>query len=189
MRVIAGTAKGTPLESPKDRAIRPTLDRVREALFSILTPGLDGAAFLDLFAGTGANGIEALSRGAQRCLFVDSSTASLALIRRNLEAARLADQADLERVELPGQLARLGSQGAPFDVIYADPPHTFAHYDALVEAIGREGLLAPEGVLVIEHGADTRFEEANGPLHRFREAAYGKTVLSFFEYRPTVDAP
>jgi len=188
MRVIAGTARGAPLESPKDRTIRPTLDRVREALFSILGPQLADVAFLDLFAGTGANGIEALSRGAQRCLFVDSSAASLALVRRNLESARLLDNAAFERLNLPSQLERLTSPGAPYGVIFADPPHIFTEYDLLVKTIGRDHLLAEEGVLVIEHSAETNLKEENGPLHRFRQADYGKTTLSFFEHTSSEEA-
>ena len=113
----------------------------------------------------------------------------MALVRRNLEAARLLDDAAFERRDLPGQLARLTGPGTPFGVIFADPPHDFAQYDLLVEAIGRENLLEEEGVLVIEHGAEMDFERENGPLHRFRKAVYGNTTLSFFQHMSPEDAP
>jgi 16S rRNA (guanine(966)-N(2))-methyltransferase RsmD len=164
------------------------MDRIREALFSILTPHLPNAAFLDLFAGTGANGIEALSRGAKHCLFVDNAPASRALVQRNLEAARLMDAATVEGMELPRQITRISDHGAPFDVIFADPPHEFDQYNPLVEAIGREGLLAEEGILIIEHAAELNLKDDNDPLHRFRQANYGNTTLSFFERPPVGDA-
>lgn len=177
-----------PLEAPKSRAIRPTLDRVREALFSILTPRLPDAAFLDLFAGTGANGIEALSRGAKHCLFVDNAPESRALVQRNLAATQLMNAATVEGMALPHQLTRLSGHQAPFDVIFADPPREFDQYDLLVEVVGQEGLME-EGILIIEHAAELNLTVESGTLRRFRQANYGNTTLSFFETLPVDDTP
>ena len=101
MRVIAGTARGMRLAAPAGLRVRPTSDRVRESLFNIIAPRIEGARFLDLFAGTGANGIEALSRGAAFCSFVDQDARSLAVVRGNLEVTRLIARAQLHRCKLP----------------------------------------------------------------------------------------
>jgi 16S rRNA (guanine(966)-N(2))-methyltransferase RsmD len=180
MRVIAGTARGVRLIAPKGLDVRPTLDRVRESLFNILAPRLEDARFLDLFAGTGANGIEALSRGARTAVFVDSEPRSLEVIRRNLEAARLAAAATCFRVVLPGALDDLGRKEQPFDVVFADPPYVFADYDRLLAGVGETGLMAQDGIAVIEHAARMIIPENAGGLVRYRQAVYGDTALSFF---------
>ena len=178
MRVIAGKARGLRLLSPPDGVlIRPTLDRVREAIFNILGPVIDGARFLDLFSGTGANGIEALSRGAREAVFVDGNPRSLALIRENLQRTRLEKAATCVRIRLPKGLESLKSS---FDVVYADPPHDFTGYDDLLEAVAHQALLAEGGRVLIEHARRTRMSESIAGLTRFREAVYGETSVSFF---------
>lgn len=180
MRVIAGTAKGIRLESPKGRAIRPTLDRVREALFSILAPRLEGARFLDLFAGTGANGVEALSRGAAWCTFVDHAPVAMSTMARNLQAAKCLDRAERLRLELPGELSVLRGRAAPYDIVFADPPYGFAQYAPLVTQVRDMALLVEGGVLVVEHASRAPITEAAEGLTCSREARYGDTTLSFF---------
>lgn len=180
LRVIAGTAKGVRLETPKGVHVRPTLDRVREAAFSILLPRIAGARFADLFAGSGANGIEALSRGAEACAFVDSDPRSLTNVEHNLERTHLAGKAACYRLALPDGLGRLRLREAPFHIVFADPPFDFAGYDILLERIAAEALLAPEGVVVIEHAKDAPTPEAAGGLIRNRQSTYGTVTLSFF---------
>ena len=180
MRVIAGQAKGVRLESPQGLCIRPTLDRVREALFSILAPRLDGARFLDLFAGTGANGIEALSRGAAWCTFVDSAGQALACIARNLDRTGFADRAERVRVSLPKGIDALTRRQAAYGVIFADPPYGFEQYGALLEAIQCGRILAGGGLVVIEHATGRSIPGIPGGLGRTREATYGDATLSFF---------
>ncbi len=178
MRVIAGLAKGIKLSPPpKELAIRPTLDRVREALFSILMPRLEGARFLDLFAGTGANGIEALSRGAAGCTFVDGDARALKLVRENVARAKLERGAECLKLEVPRDLGRLKG---PFDVIFADPPYAFAEHEALLKGLQQFALLSPEGVFVLEHGRKTDLPEQVEELVRTRQAKYGDTMLSFY---------
>lgn len=180
IRVIAGTAKGLRLETPKGDRVRPTLDRVREALFSILTPQLDGVRFLDLFAGTGANGIEALSRGAGAATFVDSHPDSVAVIERNLERTGLAHRAECVRLSLPRGFRVLARERAPYDIVFADPPRAFDQFDRLLSLLDETRLLTDNGTIVIEHGPETPVPETAGPWRRFRHARYGRTSLSFY---------
>lgn len=180
MRVIAGQAKGIQLSPPpKELAIRPTLDRVREALFSILMPRLEGARFLDLFAGTGANGIEALSRGAARCTFVDSDARALKLVRGNLVRAKLERGAECLKLILPKDLRALR---ASFDIVFADPPYAFSDYEALLSGLQTYSLLSPDGVFILEHTRRAAPPERVETLLRTRQADYGDTVLSFYAW-------
>lgn len=185
MRVIAGTAKGTRLAAPKGREVRPTLDRVREALFSILTPRIEGARFLDLFAGTGANGIEALSRGAASATFVDNDSRSLDVVRRNLEATHLAGKAQIRRLDLPRGLSTLSREGVRYDVVFIDAPFGLARdnpdaYGQLLEALSAAALLAEDGIVVVEHDSGVSLPASIGALTCFREARYGGTALALF---------
>jgi 16S rRNA (guanine(966)-N(2))-methyltransferase RsmD len=179
MRIIAGTAKGTRLTPPADRAIRPTLDRVREACFSIIGPRLEGARFLDLFAGTGANGLEALSRGAAHADFVESDRAARQIVEENISRTKFGDRAHVHALTLPGGLAKL-ARSEPYDVIYADPPHKFINYAALFDAIESAQLLAPAGLVILEHASRADLPEGFPGFELKRQAAYGQTSLSFF---------
>ncbi len=184
MRIIAGEARGVRLAAPTGKDVRPTLDRVREAFFSIVGPTLPGSRFLDLFAGTGANGLEALSRGAAHAGFVESDAASRKLITENIARTKLGDRARIHAVALPAGLSRLIHE-EPFQIIYADPPHRFTDYAALFDAIHASGLLADGGVIVLEHATRTAVAETMGTYRRVREAKYGESTLSFF--RPAAE--
>lgn len=177
MRIIAGSARGLRLDAPKGPDVRPTTDRVREALFSILGPAIQDARFLDLFAGTGANGIEALSRGAALAVFVDTERRAIDAITANLEKSGFSLQARLLRATLPGGLDRV--QGA-FDVVFADPPYKFTAYERLLEEIGQWRLLAEGGRVVLEHSARMPLPATQGGLTRLQERHYGETALSIY---------
>lgn len=179
MRVIAGEAKGRRLEAPKGMRVRPTLDRVRESLFNILGPRLHGCRFLDLFAGSGANGIEALSRGAASCTFVDADERSLKVLRSNVLSVGFAGRSRVKRLTLPSGLERLGESESAYDVVFADPPYDFVHYPRLLEALG-QGILARDGLAIIEHASRAPLEPPVGPLVKVREERYGDTMLTFF---------
>ncbi len=179
MRVIAGTARGIPLLPPhKSLPIRPTLDRVRESLFSILGTRIEGGRFLDLFAGTGAHGIEALSRGAAEAVFVDGDARALKLVRDNLVKTRLERGAVCLKLRLPAQLPALRG---PFAVAFADPPYEFDDYSGLLAGLSEHHLLAEGGLFVLEHARKNSPPEAQGILLRTRQAHYGDTTLSFYE--------
>lgn len=180
LRVIAGTARGIRLETAEGKRVRPTLDRVREAAFSILMPRLEGCRFADLFAGSGANGIEALSRGASHCAFIDQDRHCLDIMQRNLEKTRLRPKAVCHRLTLPQGIAQLQHLEPPFDVIYADPPFDFTAYETLLERLLQHSLIAAQAIVIIEHATDTPMPDRAGSLTRIRDASYGTVTLSFF---------
>lgn len=177
MRVIAGSARGVRLVAPEGLETRPTSDRVREALFNILGPRLQGAHFLDLFAGTGANGVEALSRGATRAVFVENNRAACACILQNLEKTKLGDGGTLFRTALPEALARVPGN---FDLVFVDPPYRYPDYQDILKALQDYERLAPQAVVVVEHEAKVQLPEMVGTLQRTREARYGQTTLAFY---------
>ena len=177
MRVIGGSARGVPLIAPEGRETRPTSDRVRESLFNILGPRIVDAQFLDLFAGTGAHGLEALSRGAARAVMVESSRVACDCILKNAQKARVWEDATLHRTALPEALARIPG---PFDIVVADPPYAYEDHAGLLQALQDYEVLGPQALVVIEHDRRTALPEVVGALTRKREAKYGDTVLSFY---------
>lgn len=184
MRVIAGTLGGRRLTAPRGRATRPTSDRVREALFMSLEP-LHGLRVIDLYAGSGALGIEALSRGAEHADFVESDRGTLATLRGNLEQLGLTDRARVWPLELPRGLARLAEPLARADLVLADPPYGGEESRAVLAVLGRTAL-APHVRVVVEHHGKDEIEERWGDLVRERQRRYGETVVS--TYRRVADA-
>lgn len=186
MRVITGTAKGRPLATVKGRDIRPTADRVKESLFNVLGPRVVDAEFLDLFAGSGAVGIEALSRGARRCVFVELMTAHLKVVEENLAKTGLAAGAELVRRDARSAAADLGRRGRRFDLIFIDPPYGQGLVDEALEAVAGNQLLNPGGWVACEHyKKDLVLTAVAGPGHaggltRFRELVFGEVVISLY---------
>jgi len=179
MRVIAGSHKGRRLQGPQVTTPRPTSDRVKEALFSIVAPWMADARFLDLYAGTGAIGIEALSRGARTATFVESDPASLKLLRANLTHCRLTAQADVQACAVETFLTR--SRGPGYDLIFADPPYQDAAAGlAVLSALSRSPLVKPDTVLILEHGGKASLAGELGRLALTRQYRYGDTMLSLF---------
>jgi 16S rRNA (guanine(966)-N(2))-methyltransferase RsmD len=171
MRVIAGSRRGTTLFAPRGRAVRPTSDRVREALFAILGP-LDGDRVLDLFAGSGALAIEALSRGAAEATLIDSSRAAIAAIQRNLEAVGLTGEVRHERALEFLQRARRASR--QYDLVFLDPPYRHASSLSRQLSSALAPVCAPDAVVVVE--SDRRGPlELDLPLHD--ERRYGDTLI------------
>ena len=165
--------------APKGLDVRPTLDRVRESLFNILAPRIEGARFLDLFAGTGAIGIEALSRGAALCVFVESDRRALDAVARNLQAARVADRAQVCRGTLPDDWTVVPKQPEGYDIVFADPPYAFHDHNMLFRGLTRCLKPGEEGIFVLEHAARTEVAFLEGFIACYRRAAYGETALSF----------
>ena len=168
MRVITGTARGVRLETPEGLNTRPTTERVKEAVFSSIMNELYGASVLDMFAGSGQMGIEALSRGAERCTFVDCSTETLIL--RNLRKTKLEDRAQVS--------ARLPAGGA-YDLVFLDPPYRQGHETRCLDAIRDFSLLAETGFAVVESASET--EIAVDGMICVKEKRYRTTKFSFFE--------
>jgi 16S rRNA (guanine(966)-N(2))-methyltransferase RsmD len=179
MRIIAGLAKGRKIEAPKRSEVRPTKERVREALFSILHDRLPGSTFLDLYAGTGANGIEALSRGARSCIFVDSDRECTRIIRKNLQSLDLEAGTDVRILSLPGDVRRLVHGGSGFDIIFADPPYDCTTLLDLQREIVAGNMLAESGCLIIERSSRAALDEIAEGLKLTREARYGDSALAF----------
>jgi len=179
VRVIAGRARGRKLKPPADRSVRPTSDRVREAIFDLLGPGPPAERVLDLFAGTGALGIEALSRGASRAVFVDADRASVSLVRANLDACDLAGQAEVIRRDVLRFLRAGGPQPA-FDLVLIDPPYGRGLVEARLEALAAGGWLAPGGRVVCETEAGLASAERVGDLERVKQRTYGDTGVSIY---------
>ena len=180
MRVTAGVAKGTRLRTATRAATRPTSDMVKEAVFNALTPRLEDAHVLDLFAGTGGLGIEALSRGARDAVFVERDPRSAAVIRENLRAARLDARASVRRANALTAVAALAREGARFDVVVLDPPYGQGLQARALEAVAASGVLAEGAVAVAEgHWRDDPGEIAG--LRRTRTARYGETGVWFYE--------
>lgn len=176
MRIIAGKHRGRQLVSFREEGVRPTSDKAREALFNILAPDMPGARFLDLFCGTGAVGLEALSRGAEKVVFNDSSRESLRILRRNLKS--LGEEAEIYNMDFR---ALAGSLKETFDIIYIDPPYRSGFGRKALEAVARHGLLREGGVAVLE--SDVPFSGEAEDLVLYDERRYGIAWLSFFKGR------
>ncbi len=182
MRVIAGLYRGRTLKSPADTKTRPTSDRLRETLFNVLAPQIDETTrFLDLCAGTGAIGIEALSRGAGFATFVDISRKACALIEDNLEHLEIPED-ETEIVCLPAETFAGRKYENGWDVVFFDPPYDLDHSTVLFEFGAAESkLLNEDGILVVEHHSKARMPDAVGAIRRWRILKQGDSSLSFYE--------
>ncbi len=175
MRVITGTARGRKLNEPQGMAIRPTTDSVKEAVFNTIQFDIEGRRVLDLFAGTGQLGIEALSRGARECVFVDESTEAVRLVRKNLELCRLSGE--VVQADALGYLARC----APFDLIFLDPPYDSTLLDKALLAVLQYEKLAVGGIIVCESRREKLLPEVSAPYRVNRQRDYGKIRLTLYE--------
>jgi len=182
LRIVAGRLRGRRLLVPPDPALRPTSERVREALFNILGQDLSGFDVLDLFAGSGALGFEALSRGARRVVFVELNPQTASALRRSAEYLGVDPEARVivGRVEEVLDLARLGG---PYHMILADPPYDATAEARLVAGVDAGRLLGLQGTLVVERESRNPADSGHQGLRLFRTAEYGRTALDFFKYR------
>jgi 16S rRNA (guanine(966)-N(2))-methyltransferase RsmD len=179
MRVIAGNLGGRRFRAPRGRGTRPTSDRVREALFMAIEP-LAGLRVVDLYAGSGALGIEALSRGAARADFVESDRAALAALEENLRGFGLTGNARVWPIGLPRGLARLGAALREADVVFMDPPYGGEAARATLEALASPLVLGTAARVIAEHHAKDALPESIGRLVRVRQRRYGETVVSTY---------
>lgn len=176
MRVIAGTARGHPLVAPRERGTRPITDRVKETLFAILGDRIPDARALDLYAGSGAIGIEALSRGAAHATFVEVARPAVAAIRTNLERTRLTEVASVHSIDVARYLE--GPSGGPFDLVFLDPPYDERAIVAPLRAVLPH--LAAGATVVVKHFWRTEVPGVAG-LELFRQRRFGETMLTFLE--------
>lgn len=185
MRVIAGKYRSRPLRSLRGMDIRPTSDRLRETLFNVLTAGnlsaLEGSIWLDLFAGTGAVGIEALSRGAREVHFVENSKPAVEAIRKNLQSLGIAEGFEILQEELPHAFWRMERQKVAADVVFLDPPYRMkGAYTDTLQALAESSLIWAVSVVIAEHEKKYDPGEEFGALRRFRHLVQGDTALSFY---------
>lgn len=181
MRVIAGKYRSRTLRSLKGRMLRPTSDRLRETLFNVLGPTVRGATFVDLYAGTGAVGIEALSRGAHHAIFVEQHAPAVALIRRNLESLAVGAEAEILRMDVARAIERLEARHIHAQIVFVDPPYAAdIDYENTLGALGESPLVAPEGRVIVEHLRKRELAERVGDLELARVVEQGDAALSIF---------
>lgn len=183
MRIVAGTARGRVLATPRtDEVTRPTADRVRETIFNVLGQWCDGLRVLDLFAGTGALGLEAVSRGAVEAVLVEQGREAVQLCRQNVEALRFGDR--VEVLALPVARALETLSGRQFELVFSDPPYRLEAGREVLAGLEAHGLVAEGGVAVIEHAAREVLPEQSGRFARVDERRFGDTVVSIFRLTP-----
>jgi len=183
MRIISGDAKGRKVRHDRSPDLRPTASKVREALFSILRKKVEHAHFLDLFAGTGAVGFEALSRGASQVVFVESDRKRVLRIKKYIKEFGLEDRAEVVCSDSLKYLNEL-PRGACNDVVFADPPYAYERFDELCRIIYNKDILAEGGTLIIEHSSKKRLGGEHAGLALIKEYRYGDTMLSRYGRAP-----
>ncbi|HEY6011106.1 MAG TPA: 16S rRNA (guanine(966)-N(2))-methyltransferase RsmD [Nitrospirota bacterium] len=176
MRVTGGTGRGWRLKTLAGSRVRPTSDKVKQALFNILGARIEGAAFLDLFAGAGGIGIEALSRGAERVVFVDASRDSLNIVKGNIDLTGFGDRA---RTVLSKAESFLKTASEHYDIVFLDPPYA-DDMRPLLEQVSEAGILNPDSIVIAEHFKKQLSPENAGRLSLVRASRYGDTVLAFY---------
>ena len=182
MRIIAGTYRSRILKSLKGQSLRPTSDYLRETLFNVLGPAVAGSHFLDLYAGTGAVGIEALSRGAVEAVLVENHAAAVKLIRENLALLKIASGAQVISTDTSQALAKLTNRKRPpFEFVFLDPPYAAEReYRLSLDLLGASPLVAENSIVIAEHRKTLQLEEAYGALLRYRVLKQGDATLSFY---------
>lgn len=183
-RVIAGEAGGIPLKAPPGEGTRPTTDRTKESVFNMIQADLPGSLVLDLFAGSGALGIEALSRGAAQAVFVEANRPACLLIRENLQKTRLADRATVLCQDVLQAVTQLAGEGRHFHLVFMDAPYQrdFVHKTLLL--LDENDIMMHDGMAVVEHHREESPPERVGELRLERRRTYGETVFSFFVRSP-----
>jgi 16S rRNA (guanine(966)-N(2))-methyltransferase RsmD len=182
MRVIAGKYRSRTLRSLKGQALRPTSDRLRETLFNVLGPTINGSAFVDLYAGTGAVGIEALSRGARHAIFTEQHAPAAALIRKNLDSLGIGAEGEVLCMNVLRAIERLEAKKVHAQFIFLDPPYAAdIEYESSLEALGESLLIAPDGRVIVEHLKKRSLPERVGDLELARVLEQGDAALSFYK--------
>ena len=176
MRVITGSARGRRLKTPENYDIRPTTDNVKESVFNIIQFDIEGRRVLDLFAGTGQLGIEALSRGARQCVFIDQRADAVKLIRENVEVCGLTDRAVIRSGDAMAYL----KSGEKFDIIFLDPPYASGLLGKALEDIAAFDICREHGIIVAESAVETELPALAPPYSLYRQYRYGKIKLSVY---------
>jgi len=186
MRIGGGKFRGRQVETPRGRKTRPSGGRLKKSLFDILAPVLPGSRVLDLFAGAGGLGLEALSRGAAHVTFVERDRGAADTIRKNLERLGLSEKAELLRREARSAIGLLAERQETFDIILLDPPYRSDQHASLLQRIGAASVVKLEGVVILEHHHKTSLADSYAGLTKVREVRAGESSLSFYRYPSSV---
>ncbi|WP_102347049.1 16S rRNA (guanine(966)-N(2))-methyltransferase RsmD [Bacillus sp. Marseille-P3661] len=183
MRVIAGTCKGRPLKAVPGTTTRPTTDKIKESLFNMIGPFFDGGLGLDLFGGSGGLGIEGLSRGLDKVIFVDKDRKAVDIIRHNIELCRFTDQTEVYCNEAVRALKAIAKRDLQFSHIFLDPPYKLNVLEDIIKMIDDTNMLTSDGIIVTEYGTEMDLPDKIGSLQLFRKEIYGNTtVISIYGY-------
>lgn len=182
MRIIAGTARGRTIESPKGRDTRPTLDRVREAIFGAIQFDVENACVLDLFAGSGALGLEALSRGARHAVFCDVSVDACRIVEKNIADLGFSDRSLVVRSDALMALDRLANEKREFSIVFLDPPYASDIYQSAIEKLSALGLLTDGCLLILEHDRRREPEITVQGLKKLKQHRYGDVAVTKYTY-------
>ncbi|MBF7095846.1 16S rRNA (guanine(966)-N(2))-methyltransferase RsmD [Alkalibacter mobilis] len=183
MRVISGRAKGKKLFSPKNLTVRPTTDRIKESLFNIISPWIYESVFIDLFAGSGSMGIEAISRGAKEVYFFDNNRESIELIKKNLKHCNFADSGIVRESSYVKSLDFLEKSGKKCDVFFLDPPYNIENLESVVNSIYRRDLLNEDGIILLEHDITRNINLDLIEFECYDSRKFGNTGVLFFRNR------
>lgn len=183
MRVVSGKLKGHRLKAVPGNSTRPTTDKVKEAIFNMIGPYFVGGTGLDLFAGSGGLGIEALSRGVDKVIFVDLERKAIQIINENIQACELEEKTEVYKNEAARALKAIKKREIQFDYIFLDPPYKKQQLVKLVEMIDQNRLLADNGVIVCEHGSETQLPSSIGALQQVRHEEYGIIAVTIYTYQ------
>ncbi|MBC2575658.1 16S rRNA (guanine(966)-N(2))-methyltransferase RsmD [Peptostreptococcus canis] len=179
MRVISGIARGLKLNSPVNDDVRPTTDRVKESMFNIIASRIYDSSVLDLFSGSGALGIECISRGSKYVYFCDNNENSIKVIKSNLEKARFYDNYEIMKDDFRNIIKILSNKNEKFDIIFVDPPYYEGLFDEVISMIINKKILEDDGLIVVEHDSNIIMKEYDG-IYKIKEKKYGMTKLTFY---------
>ncbi len=184
LRIISGTAGGIRIKAPDTDKTRPTLERVKESVFGMLQPYIPGARVLDLFAGSGSLGLEALSRGAEKAVFVDESKICKAVILENIKKTRMEDRARVMVMDVYKAIASLAQMKESFDMVFMDPPYSRNFVNKTLQTLEKSGIIIENGLVAVEHFEDEQPPDNIGRLSKVRFRSYGDTCFSFYVISP-----
>ena len=179
MRVISGCAKGHKLVAPQGINTRPTTDRIKETLFNVISADVYGSKVLDIFCGSGAIGIEALSRNARISYFIDNDDEALNVLEQNLVHTKLKEKAIIIKSDAVEAIRKLGLKEEKFDIVFLDPPYASDLYLSVLESVLKEGILSKEGIIIVEQSSKDDIPLING-LKLIKEKKFGTTKMSFW---------
>ncbi|HSI67814.1 MAG TPA: 16S rRNA (guanine(966)-N(2))-methyltransferase RsmD [Planococcus sp. (in: firmicutes)] len=183
MRVVAGTAKGVPLKAVPGESTRPTTDKVKESVFNMIGPFFDGGNALDLFAGSGGLGIEALSRGIERAVFIEKDRKAIDIVRFNLAKTRMEDRAEVYRADANRAIKALKKNDFQARLLFLDPPYMMKEAYGLMDKAAEMGIVTQDSIVVCEHDRNVELKDRTRFYERFKKELYGNTMVSIYRYQ------